>query len=84
MVKYSIKIMLCVALAAILGLLPTPLCAQSKSKSGKDSSQTISPEEKARIEEERAQNAKMMEELLALKAQLQQTAQEGGNSNADS
>ena len=40
--------------------------------------------EKARIEEERAQNAKMMEELLALKAQLQQTAQEGGNSNADS
>jgi hypothetical protein len=53
MVKYSIKIMLCVALAAILGLLPTPLCAQSKSKSGKDSSQTISPEEKARIEEQR-------------------------------
>ena len=31
-------------------------------------------EEKARIEEERAQNAKMMEELLALKAQLQQQA----------
>lgn len=53
MVKYSIKIMLCVALAAILGLLPTPLCAQSKSKSDKDSSQTISPEEKARIEEQR-------------------------------
>jgi hypothetical protein len=40
--------------------------------------------EKARIEDERAQNAKMMEELLALKAQLQQAAQEGGNSNADS
>lgn len=33
--------------------------------------------EKARIEEERAQNAKMMEELLALKAQLE------GNNTAD-
>lgn len=47
--------------------------------------------EKARIEEERAQNARMMEELLALKAQLQQQpvapqppAQEGVNADADS
>lgn len=34
-------------------------------------------EEKARIEEERAQNARMMEELLALKAQLDQQSAEG-------
>jgi signal peptidase len=41
--------------------------------------------EKARIEEERAQNARMMEELLALKAQLQQqAAKEGENADADS
>ena len=41
--------------------------------------------EKARIEEERAQNARMMEELLALKAQLQQQAtKEGENADADS
>lgn len=47
--------------------------------------------EKARIEEERAQNARMMEELLALKAQLQQQqpaapqspAQEGVNEDAN-
>lgn len=35
-------------------------------------------EEKARIEEERAQNARMMEELLALKAQLQQQQTDNG------
>ena len=41
--------------------------------------------EKARIEEERAQNARMMEELLALKAQLQQqAAKEGEKADADS
>ena len=48
--------------------------------------------EKARIEEERAQNAKMMEELLALKAQLQMQSNtppqpepgEGGTEDADS
>ena len=43
--------------------------------------------EKARIEEERAQNARMMEELLALKAQLEkQTAStpEGENTDANS
>ena len=47
--------------------------------------------EKARIEEERAQNAKMMEELLALKAQLERQAdatpqappQEGVSDDAD-
>ena len=32
--------------------------------------------EKARLEEERAQNARMMEELLALKAQLEQKSRE--------
>jgi signal peptidase len=48
--------------------------------------------EKARIEEERAQNAKMMEELLALKAQLQMQSNtpqqpepgEGGTEDAES
>ena len=44
--------------------------------------------EKARIEAERAETAKMMEELLALKAQLegktQATLPEGGDSDADS
>lgn len=35
--------------------------------------------EKARIEEERAQNAKMMEELLALKAQLEKKNEEASN-----
>ena len=41
--------------------------------------------EKARIEAERAENARMMEELLALKAQLQQqAAKEGENADADS
>lgn len=43
--------------------------------------------EKARLEEERAQNAKMMEELLALKAQLEQKnsaqPQEGESSDED-
>ncbi len=43
--------------------------------------------EKEKLEEERAQNAKMLEELRALKAQLensgQQTPQEGENINAD-
>lgn len=38
--------------------------------------------EKARIEAERAQNAKMMEELLALKAQLEQK-NDGGTNDAD-
>ena len=38
--------------------------------------------EKARIEEERAQNAKMMEELLALKAQLQQK-ENGGTEDGE-
>ena len=45
--------------------------------------------EKKRIEDERAQNAKMMEELLALKAQLQQsqvpqTPTEGGTEEDES
>ena len=43
--------------------------------------------EKARIEAERAENARMMEELLALKAQLegrtQATPPEGEEGNAD-
>ena len=38
--------------------------------------------EKARLEEERAQNARMMEELLALKAQLEQKSrEEAGDGN---
>ena len=46
-------------------------------------------EEKARLEQERAENARMLEELMALKAQLEQqntppVQEQGGNDGADS